>query len=368
MTHDAAARSGLSLACGWLLCGSALGGLALGCTVNPDGSAAGLSGGAGATPGAAAEGSTSGEPSDESDSMQDGGVDADDNGTDAAGSDGQDDGLESDGDDGAASGAPADDGGAPGEGDDGAAPPPVECPASTLDDLAAFPYAMPLAAGISASQSSCGGDGSEHRIGFTAPQEGIFRFSTLGSDFDTVLYALGGADCSAPELACDDDGGPDTTSVITVSLDEGEAIVLVADAYADDGQGNLLLDAEVFSSSCDPTSLGSTVPATASATTDGLGIASGSCGGEEAPEAVFEWTAPAAGDYRFSTEGSAFDTVLHIHDGGCMDAELGCDDDGGTSTQSVLTLSLAANQTVSVVVDGYSDSSGAFELAITEEP
>ncbi len=90
---------------------------------------------------------------------------------------------------------------------------------------------------------------------------------------------------------------------------------------------------------------------------------SGSCGGDEAPERTFEFTAPLDGLYTFDTNTSDFDTVLYLLEGDCTGVELACDDDGGSATQSRLVTPLSAGQTVVVVVDGYgTHSSGAFVL------
>jgi hypothetical protein len=68
---------------------------------------------------------------------------------------------------------------------------------------------------------------------------------------------------------------------------------------------------------------------------------------------------------RASTEGSAFDTVLHHHQGTCQSTfEVGCDDDGGPAGTSVLVRSLQAG-THYFVVDGFGGaSSGAYVLEL----
>jgi hypothetical protein len=82
--------------------------------------------------------------------------------------------------------------------------------------------------------------------------------------------------------------------------------------------------------------------------------ASGSCGGADAPEAIYFYFAPRAGTYVVDTVGSEIDTVLYIRND--TGTELGCNDDvtPGSVTQSRLTLSLTAGQMVTIVVDGFS--------------
>ncbi len=85
------------------------------------------------------------------------------------------------------------------------------------------------------------------------------------------------------------------------------------------------------------------------------------------PDAVYTWTAPSAGAFTFDTVGSSFDTLLTIHDGACMGAVLGCNDDivNGTNTASRLTLTLAAGQTVAIAIEGYGTNSGSYVLNIS---
>src|SRR5262245_40267854 len=86
-------------------------------------------------------------------------------------------------------------------------------------------------------------------------------------------------------------------------------------------------------------------------------------GSSSAPDLVYTWTAPAAGSYTFDTAGSQFDTVLEIREYN-TNASLGCNDDSGGTLQSTVAVSLAAGQTVLVVVDGYGSGSGPFQLNI----
>lgn len=103
----------------------------------------------------------------------------------------------------------------------------------------------------------------------------------------------------------------------------------------------------------------------ASGTTLGAGAdLTGSCGGSEAPDRAFTWTAPSSGVWTFDTNGSDYDTLLYAVMS-CGGAELACDDDDGDGLQSQITLTLTAGQTIVLVVDGYSDHAGDFVLNVT---
>jgi hypothetical protein len=68
--------------------------------------------------------------------------------------------------------------------------------------------------------------------------------------------------------------------------------------------------------------------------------------------------------WQFDTIGSIYDTILHLHGGGCPGSEIACDDDSGGSYTSLLTVSLSAGTTYYIVVDGWS-TSGDFTLHVT---
>ncbi|MBI3386971.1 MAG: hypothetical protein HY027_04430 [Deltaproteobacteria bacterium] len=123
---------------------------------------------------------------------------------------------------------------------------------------------------------------------------------------------------------------------------------------------------------CVQTDLGSTVPVSVTGTTVGganaLGGAACGEGGDTAPDFTYEWTAPADGAYVIETLGSAFDTVLYVRDGVCNGRELACNDDTNGSMQSQINVQLVAGQTVIIVVDGFGDAAGTFQLSIAEAP
>jgi hypothetical protein len=110
------------------------------------------------------------------------------------------------------------------------------------------------------------------------------------------------------------------------------------------------------------TSIGS--PVSIGSTSGASNTLSGSCGGSGASDKIFRFEAPYSGAFTFSTEGSSYDTVLYIIDA-CSGDELACNDDGGSGTTSSLSGSFTAGSTVYIVVDGYSSSSGSFDLNIS---
>ncbi len=91
------------------------------------------------------------------------------------------------------------------------------------------------------------------------------------------------------------------------------------------------------------------------------------CGGTNSGgDYAVEFTAPADGTYRFSTDNDTrdFDTVLYIRDT-CGGTELICNDDtSGGASQVELTLTVG--ETAVIYVSGFSNACGNFALDVTE--
>ncbi|WP_428267685.1 ADYC domain-containing protein [Haliangium sp.] len=73
---------------------------------------------------------------------------------------------------------------------------------------------------------------------WTAPRAGIYSFTTLGSDFDTVLYVYKGG----REVRCNDNvSSRIVQSAVSINLAEGESVVVFVDGYGRDA-GNYTLN------------------------------------------------------------------------------------------------------------------------------
>ncbi len=242
---------------------------------------------------------------------------------------------------------------------------------------------------------------------WSAPQDGTFTIDTLGSSYDTVLYVRDPT-CNDEELSCDNDAGGTSQSSVELDLLQGQSIIIVVDGFnqnsgefvlniAEEGAppppapacGDGVCDPGENCDSCESDcgvcpvplpecverDLGSTLGNVATGNTIGAGNdSSGSCGNfiffqSSAPEQGFLWTAPEAGSYRIDTFGSSYNTVLYVRDAVCQGAELACNNDTG-GQQSMVTLSLAAGQSIIVFVDGnfFNPREGAFVLNINPFP
>ncbi|MFO0603387.1 MAG: phospholipase C, phosphocholine-specific [Polyangiales bacterium] len=77
----------------------------------------------------------------------------------------------------------------------------------------------------------CALSGRDVSVQWTAPSAGTWRFSTAGSDYDTVLHVRDGA-CGATVLGCHDDvGGGDYTSQVDVTLRAGQVVTAVISGF-----------------------------------------------------------------------------------------------------------------------------------------
>lgn len=120
----------------------------------------------------------------------------------------------------------------------------------------------------------------------------------------------------------------------------------------------------------DPTALYTTTP-TMGTTAGGTNTLTPSCSSfSTGPEKVYALSLPVAVQTLvLSTNPPAgmtsFDTVLHVKDAACTaTTDLGCDDDGGDGTQSLITMTNVAPGNYAVVVDGYSSNAGTYWLNI----
>ena len=251
-----------------------------------------------------------------------------------------------------------------------------------------------------ALQSTCGGSGEDVTWHWRAPYDGYFRFTTKGSEIDSVLSAYSG-DCAEIEITCNDEaiGLLAYYSTFDLMLTADTDLMLNVDTFWPGGAAPVggpynLGITEVFPTDCD---LGidfdgdtlldcldpdcSTTPACSTALADldlgsatGSGIATGTtvgqtdqwpsyCATDTSGDTSYAWVAPAAGDYLISLAGSRYDTLLSIWTtDGTTEAE--CNDDAGR-IQSETYMTMKEGQMVIVVVDGYGAYAGTYTLSIT---
>lgn len=206
---------------------------------------------------------------------------------------------------------------------------------------------------------SCGNRSSPDAIvRWTAPTAGEWTLDTVGSaSEDTVLYVLE-TDCRE-EIACDDDyfGG---WSSVTLSMPAGASVLLGVEG------GDWTLNA--WQGECADANIGGELALEGDSTGADTDFTA-SCQPGYGADVVLRWVAPSTGNWRFSTEGSAYDTILVLNAGGCEGAEIGCGDDtdqpgDSSALWSTVTASLRAGDVVFVGIGGYMGDVGNWVLSV----
>jgi len=122
----------------------------------------------------------------------------------------------------------------------GPTPPNDELESATVIDVDSFSTAQDVFMASSASDDPAfpcrwgtSGPGSATVwFQFTAPERGIARINTNGSDYDTILGVWKGARGALGNIACDEDSGDDLTSSLATILDVGETYYVEVANYA----------------------------------------------------------------------------------------------------------------------------------------
>jgi hypothetical protein len=214
----------------------------------------------------------------------------------------------------------------------------------------------------------CGSTGGLDVVySFTLTTSTFVHLDTVGSSFDTVLYLYGSSCGTGTPIECDDDGAGYPVSEIERTLSAGTYYVVV-DGYSSSHSGSYVLNisgsggggGETCSSPLTYSWPGTTSGSTATAVNDYTASCGGSAG---SPDIVYRLVVPSTRTVTMDTDGSGYDTVLHLRDSTCV-IELACDDDGGSGLQSYISTSLSAG-TYYIIVDGYSTySSGSYILTV----
>lgn len=263
--------------------------------------------------------------------------------------------------------------------------------------------------------------GSDWTVAFTAPDDGRYRFDTLGSTSTGALVVLDG--CGGTELGCDAPpfgrgaevvvelvAGQSVVAMVDTFVERGEFDVNVtgipaheadcgdgadddgdrmsdcvdpdcvvsqlcaedcADGLDDNGDGRVDCTDPVCGAApacaavCPEETLAGPLPLQVVGSTFAVGAEYTATCGNGAPGAdrTFAFVAPSAGTYTFDTVGSRIDTVLSVLEG-CGGPVLGCNDDlPVAASASEVTVDLLAGQSVIVVVDGY-DEDGDYVLNV----
>jgi uncharacterized repeat protein (TIGR03803 family) len=213
--------------------------------------------------------------------------------------------------------------------------------------------------------------GSSVWFRWTAPGTGQFFFSTVGSDFDTLLAVYTGNNVNnLTPVASNDDANTNLTSAVSIQATSGTTYRVAVDGY-DGATGVVALawgpevppandnftNAQVISGTAGSVS-GTNIGATKET---GEPDHAGGPGGRSI---WFRWTAPSTNEVSITTAGSDFDTTLAVYSGTSVNAlvEVASNDEFEADSTSAVTFVPSAGTTYRIAVDGYSGQMGAVML------
>ena len=217
------------------------------------------------------------------------------------------------------------------------------------------------------------GDPGGHSIWYrwTAPDTGQVRFSTTGSDFDTLLAIYtGDTVATLTPIAANDDSGGTQRSEVTFRVDGGTVYHLAVDGSGGDSGNALLSWVRVPAND---------TLASAQIVEGAFGSATGTnvnasremdepdhAGSEGMASVWYRWTAPESGRVKFDTEGSDFDTVLAVYTGTELGSlqSIGANDDSPITGCCASRVAFNASQgtTYQIAVDGFFGDIGSIVL------
>ena len=210
---------------------------------------------------------------------------------------------------------------------------------------------------------------------YTAPINGTFTIDTVGSSYDTVLTLFTGGCGSLAEVACNDDGGGNLTSLIALPVTEGVTYTVLAGGY-NSAVGTLVLSAgfvpgTVGGGNNDLCGDAIVVNATpfidnrSTTTATSTGDPTPTCGFNGGNGVWYQYTPAVDGELTVRLLGSSFDTVLAMYTGTCGGlTEVACNDDGLADLTSELTESVTASTTYTILAAGYDGETGDLVVSI----
>ena len=232
---------------------------------------------------------------------------------------------------------------------------------------------------------SAGSAASTRWYSFVPSSSGTLNVNTNGSSFDTVLGVYTGSSVSAlTSVATDDDSGDGTASLLSASVAAGTTYYIQVGSYSTGSTGSITLNWSLAGASCTGTPTNDALACATNLTNLVSSLtASNSLATLELAEldttyvcrsVWYRVTPSGTATASFSTNGSLFDTYLHVYRALSSAATYGSltlvssNDDATSSVtySQISNLSMSAGYTYYIRVAGYSGSScssGSFSLS-----
>lgn len=213
---------------------------------------------------------------------------------------------------------------------------------------------------------------------WTAPVSGKVRFTTSGSDFDTLLAVYEESPfVYMGNLVAQDDDGFGRQSVVEFTATGGKFYRIAVDGYrgtnARPAWGAVKLNWAQNRPANDD--FAAATPFSSSY----FGAATGSSArsmneyrepAPAAPTVWFRWVAPVSSTVTFGTAESAFDTVLDVYRGTSLGGLVleRTDDDNGPGNTSLVSFPATGGQTYYARLRGYNGATGSYRLSYRLNP
>lgn len=212
---------------------------------------------------------------------------------------------------------------------------------------------------------------------WTAPGSGVLRLDTHGSGFDTTLAVYTGSTMWLLTERASNDDSEGVQSAVSVNAVSGTVYRIAVDGFAADA-GEFVLHYAWSPDGAPVNDAFATRTMLAGAAASASGSTFGATGEPGEPDhalisapaasAWWSWTAPAAGRVTVSTAGSGFDTVLAVYTGNATDQLSGiASNDDHMDLTSQVVFAASAGTAYGIAVDGFGESRGYVELAVTFE-
>lgn len=215
---------------------------------------------------------------------------------------------------------------------------------------------------------------------WTAPRTQLVMIDTEGSQIDTVMAVYTGSAVNALTLVADNDDidfqNDIYTSRVHFTAEAGVTYSIAVDGYYDDttgltDSGDILLQWYQYSDVATPPTNDAFAQATVLTGATGSVTGSNDFATKEAGEPAilgnpggasvwYRWTAPASGLAIFSSEGSAFDTLLAAYKGSAVSALTLIDSNDDASDNTLtgrITVPVTAGAEYWITVDGFDTES-----------
>jgi hypothetical protein len=212
------------------------------------------------------------------------------------------------------------------------------------------------------------GDRRERRSGGAAGAAGWVGFASPGLFRLLLVAAVATSGCALNSLGLDFDSSAGSDAPADLTGETDSAPDAAAEAPAD-----VVVDApaDAACASCDQDATFILLPGkrVSGNTTGRSNREQGSCGGGDAPEAIFKIALSVTSDVFITTHGTGFNTVLYLRRDNCCGEEVACNDDKDGRTTSVIAQRALEPGTYYIYVDGATAADvGAFSLDVYATP